>query len=44
MNDWPGWLVVQALVLAELAAAGAIALAVKAGRTAVRHIQTRKEA
>lgn len=42
--SWPGWLILQALVFAELATVGALVLAVKAGRTLARHIRTRKEA
>ena len=36
-SSWPGWLVLQALVLAELAAIVLIILAIHAGRAAIRH-------
>ena len=42
-STWPGWLVLEALVIAHVAVLGGVALTVHAVLAIARRIRTRKE-
>ncbi|MFF1444153.1 hypothetical protein [Streptomyces sp. NPDC058295] len=44
MSSVPGWLVLEALVAAHIAAIGLLALAIYATRAGIRRIRTRRKA